>query len=186
MEKLELKHLSCYLPYGLTAYGSSGIWTILAVSQKKITMKNGLHTITVGIDSFSVDYDLCLRPLSDLTKEIEVNGEKFIPIHKLYEYCFDTKILDFEQVYVRYWDTENALSHDSCYYCYCEVNKEKLEVGPTFIPTTWKRIDGKYQSKMDRVGYDYYQMLFEWHFDVFNLIEKGLAIDINTINTLEN
>ena len=24
--------------------------------------------------------------------------------------------------------------------------------------------------------------LFEWHFDVFGLIEKGLAIDINTLN----
>ena len=25
------------------------------------------------------------------------------------------------------------------------------------------------------------QILFEWHFDVFGLIEKGLAIDINTL-----
>ena len=24
--------------------------------------------------------------------------------------------------------------------------------------------------------------LFEWHFDVFGLIEKGIAIDINTLN----
>lgn len=27
------------------------------------------------------------------------------------------------------------------------------------------------------------QKLFEWHFDVFGLIEKGLAIDINTIES---
>ena len=26
------------------------------------------------------------------------------------------------------------------------------------------------------------QKLFEWHFDVFGLIEAGLAIDINTLN----
>tara|TARA_B100001146_G_C16196757_1_gene442106 strand:- start:3384 stop:3794 length:411 start_codon:yes stop_codon:yes gene_type:complete len=26
------------------------------------------------------------------------------------------------------------------------------------------------------------QKLFEWHFDVFGLIEKGLAIDINTLS----
>jgi hypothetical protein len=25
------------------------------------------------------------------------------------------------------------------------------------------------------------QKLFEWHFDVFGLISKGLAIDINTL-----
>ena len=30
--------------------------------------------------------------------------------------------------------------------------------------------------------YNDYQFLFEHHFDVFGLIEKGLAIDINTIN----
>lgn len=27
-----------------------------------------------------------------------------------------------------------------------------------------------------------FNLLFEWHFDVFGLIDKGLAIDINTLN----
>jgi len=31
------------------------------------------------------------------------------------------------------------------------------------------------------IEYCIVQKLFEWHFDVFGLIEKGLAIDINTI-----
>lgn len=31
------------------------------------------------------------------------------------------------------------------------------------------------------VSYEYMVKLFEWHFDVFGLIEKGLAIDINTL-----
>ena len=26
-----------------------------------------------------------------------------------------------------------------------------------------------------------YEKLFEWHFDVFNLIEAGIAIDVNTV-----
>lgn len=30
--------------------------------------------------------------------------------------------------------------------------------------------------------YEKVSKLFEWHFDVFGLIEKGLAIDINTLN----
>jgi len=29
--------------------------------------------------------------------------------------------------------------------------------------------------------FNMYQKLFEWHFDIYGLIEKGLAIDINTI-----
>ena len=28
---------------------------------------------------------------------------------------------------------------------------------------------------------DQWQKLFEWHFDVFGLIDAGLAIDINTL-----
>jgi len=26
-----------------------------------------------------------------------------------------------------------------------------------------------------------YSLLFKWHFDVFGLIKKGLAVDINTL-----
>ena len=31
-----------------------------------------------------------------------------------------------------------------------------------------------------------YEKLFEWHFDIFGLIEKGLAIDINTLSDVNN
>jgi hypothetical protein len=34
---------------------------------------------------------------------------------------------------------------------------------------------------LNHCDYILIQHLFEWHFDVFGLIEKGLAIDINTI-----
>ena len=33
------------------------------------------------------------------------------------------------------------------------------------------------------ITYEQMQKLFEWHFDVFNLIPEGLAIDINTIES---
>jgi hypothetical protein len=38
-------------------------------------------------------------------------------------------------------------------------------------------------SKIDKgtLGIKFAVMLLEWHFDVFGLIEKGLAIDINTL-----
>lgn len=47
------------------------------------------------------------------------------------------------------------------------------------IPEYWQDA-----VKIKPKWYDYYQVefLFEWHFDVFGLIEKGLAIDINTLN----
>jgi hypothetical protein len=33
------------------------------------------------------------------------------------------------------------------------------------------------------LGFKYFDLLLQWHFDVFGLIEKGLAIDINTITS---
>ena len=32
------------------------------------------------------------------------------------------------------------------------------------------------------IEYAAMEILFEWHFDVFGLIDKGLAIDINSLN----
>lgn len=68
---------------------------------------------------------LILRPLSDLTKEIEVNGEKFVPRSKFFGNPLD------------YIITKNS--------------------------------------------YEVVQQLISWHFDIFGLIDAGLAIDINTL-----
>lgn len=119
--KLELKHLAPYLPYDIRILNGGGDNTSIS-EHFKLCHK------------FNNDLTYCmpfLRPLSDLTKEIEINGERFVPYIKLM------------------WDIE-------------------LE----------------YQWKCP-IGYDYayrnIEKLFEWHFDVFGLIEKGLAIDINTL-----
>lgn len=33
-----------------------------------------------------------------------------------------------------------------------------------------------------RSDYEFIQLLLEWHFDIYGLIENGLAVDINTLN----
>jgi len=87
-----------------------------------------------------------LRPLSDLTKEIEVDGEKFVPIKWLKENYTDHKLKfefpDYIILYDNYSLEQNVLG------------------APMAI----------------------IQQLFKWHFDVFSLIEKEKAININTIN----
>ena len=72
--KLELKHLSPYLPYKL-----EGIFTIY----------DSIHTVT-SLSLIYINRELeyrhfkpILRPLSDLENEIEVNGEKLVPIEWL-------------------------------------------------------------------------------------------------------
>lgn len=154
--KLELKHLAPYLPYSLKIQftqidddGIGGIGELYKIetgkSEKRLFEID--PTIIVGdYELYILEDDIkpILRPLSDLTKEIEVNGEKFVP----YDYFYD--------------DSENDWFDGNVWMNYMfEGNIEK--------------------SDFDFIPYYIIQKLFEWHFDVFELIENRLAVDINTI-----
>ena len=115
--KLELKHLAPYLPYELKYEFNNVIYYYQHCSTREFDFENSKPI---------------LRPLSDLTREIEVNGKKFVP----------KNILSASLQSLNSW--EDLIKH---------------------------RI----------IMFDDSQKLFEWHFDVFGLIEKGLAIDINTL-----
>lgn len=115
--KLELKHLAPYLPYGLK-YRFREIGGDVEMFY---------HSIAGILNRGDKIY---LRPLSDLTKEIEHNGEKFVPMHEF-----------------------------------------------------WNANEGEFEIRLAPNGavhnatpYWIIQKLFEWHFDVFNLIPQGLAI----------
>ncbi|WP_313418795.1 hypothetical protein [Sphingobacterium multivorum] len=93
-----------------------------------------------------------LRPLSDLTKEIEHNGKKFIPLHII-----------------------NGFGQNSESICdrWIEPNLTTQGGG------SW---EGGIEDDIDTFQFYWlYVKLISWHFDVFGLIEKGLAIDINSI-----
>lgn len=145
--KLELKHLSPYLPYKLKVLD-----TIIG-KEKVMNLGQGASTNWVGIKTILNYSDNCegnnfvykpiLRPLSDLTKEIEHNDEKFIPIDVLNkEVSVGVKVF----------------SHGTYITMSTSMNGFNLF-------STYKQME----------------KLFEWHFDVFGLIEKVLAIDINSI-----
>lgn len=126
--KLELKHLAGYLPYELEC-------TTIHSRYKDNYKLIGLDFSGCTFKDFELFYfriKPILRPLSDLTKEIEVNGEKFVPNIKL-QWLFED---------------------------YFDYSKFILEGRLSFI-------------KMEK--------LLEWHFDIYGLIEKGLAIDINIL-----
>ncbi len=100
MEKLELKHLAPYLPYGLKIrIFREG----RALFVEDITM-NGEIIDYLFEESENRKwtkniYKPILKPLSDLTKEIEINGEKFVPMDRLEDF------IDFEWGHerVEYW-----------------------------------------------------------------------------------
>jgi len=135
--KLELKHLAGYLPYGLDfiryeameidRIGNQVIW-----SEGKYPFKTQLNAVTLNQFNYTTSKPI-LRPLSNLTKEIELNGEKFLP-------------------YVKSNYTLN---------CFNQMQRNGFE------KNIW--------------SYELTQILLEWHFDIYGLIESGLAIDINTL-----
>ena len=90
--KLEIRHLTSYLPYELKGFCTDDL--------QGVEIMNGLQKISdscIEVISDKEPMDLIyfkpiLFPLSSLTKEITINGETFVPIYKIYE---------FEQ-----WDTD--------------------------------------------------------------------------------
>ena len=137
--ELELKHLAPYLPYGLK-------WTLQEL--KEFTMsgitKETLYTEDGTVlnwqkGEFPQALFPILRPLSDLTKEIEVNGV-FVNIPKQL-HIMGLRIDGLSAFGIEQYIIKNPL----------------------------------------KVDYWAMQNLLELHFDVFGLIERGLAIDINTL-----
>lgn len=127
IEKLTLKEIASYLPYGLkfTVNYPDG-----SIGQNEMTILNIMNFVDETTSG-----KIILRPLSDLTKEITVNGETFVPLVTLYNSDYYRKGMN-------------------------EVISNVMHLKNQIF---------------------WYSRLFEWHFDVFGLIKKGLAIDINTL-----
>lgn len=166
--KLELKHISPYLPYdlkGMRLDGGKELYYLALVRPKSI---HPLIWNTFGFgDPTAMDMKPILRPLSDLTKEIEVNGEKFVPIielAKLFHIC-KSAVTHFSNIRNDgfYGISVNChVENDDGRFAYYQIRNEEFVLSNT---------------------YEEVQKLLEWHFDVFGLIESGLAIDINTLES---
>lgn len=141
-----LKEINNYItfnPIVITPLGKGNI--IIDQNCYRIKYENGkFENLVKSLRFWKDDFKLVLRKISDLTKEIEHNGEKFVPIEK-----------------------------------FCEIEDCRTEIN--IRDTQW----GIKEIAKNGVQYDsdfgVVQQLFEWHFDCFNLLEQGLAIDINTI-----
>ena len=136
--KLEIKHIAPYLPYGLKAkildyksdYVGREIDSIIGIHQWS-NDGNLWSVLTLGGAKPSPERTKpLLRPISQLYKKIEINGEFFIPMEKL------SKAFRYTDLF--YFDMNNLLQNP----------------------------------------YDVVKKLLEFNFDIFGLIEAGLAIEI--------
>jgi len=112
-DKLELKHIAGYLPYGLKMMSQNDFVSPL------------IRDLRVDGFQFMIDTRKpILRPISDLIKEIEVNGYKFIPMHFWddkkriellqncstdYTYCEYLEHFIFEELYKWYFDVHGLI-----------------------------------------------------------------------------
>lgn len=136
METLKLKHVACYLPYGLKiqTQDKNGI-LIKTVDGIYEQYKDGSFMLywqeNYGTIQASGNIKLILRPLSDLKNNFES--------------------ID---LYTDLCSTYNGVVINDI-------------------------IDNKRDTSF--ISYYYIERLLQNHFDIFGLIEKNLAIDINTL-----
>ena len=153
--KLELKHLAAYLPYNLRGFDiGNTVKTVHGIEGNEVKFE---HT-SIFIDVFLP----VLHPISDLTKEIEINGKIIIPIVELAKLFHRSNYPVTNYLNSGY----NGLS----YHVECYVDNDKSRymfyiINPDIEKNKWEEVE----------------KLLEWHFDIFGLIDAGLAIDINTI-----
>ena len=156
--ELEIKHMerlrqiNNYITYRPRVKTPIGVGTILLDQNcYRIEYDNGNYENLIKSLSFWKDnFKLCLNTISDLTQEIEVNGEKFYPLEKLTE-IFGGRPISFD---------------GNCFYT--TINKSVVRKKEDVVPLHFSQLDA-------------FNKLFEWHFDVFGLIEKNLAININNL-----
>lgn len=131
---------------------------------------------TTGTDYITNVKPIC-RPLSDLTKPIEHKGETFIPIVKIAE------ILGYENISLKGNDCQVGLIESGSSYI-----KETLRYTDNYfyidVEDYYYSSDSVKQYK-DGIFMDHFQLfqkLIKWHFDLADLISKGEAIDVNTLD----
>lgn len=172
MEKIELKHLAPYLPYGLKLFIEHEVRIdATSVFDSDDIIETGVITMS-GVNYENSFFPSCvlylrpgesdgylevsnikpiLRPLSDLTKEIEHNGEKIVLFDYIVELCAE---------YASRFPNRKIRDNSA---------------------NAWSIVD-YFKSKILSFSYSSVQILLEYHFDVYSLIPAGLAIDINQLS----
>jgi hypothetical protein len=202
IQQLELKHLAAYLPYKLNILREGKIVELCGLEQPYKTNKsyhirgetkipNGTYRQTC---SFYVDekglevFKPILRPLSDLTKEIEHNGERFIPMVELLKISQTDQIYNLTAKYdvVKAWSDTGSigLEYFSIRYSW-EASNDMVVIADLMYDTMFNRFTLRQKQPLEKCQWLQYDVLeeklLEWHFDKFKLLQYGLAISINDI-----
>lgn len=184
--ELELKHLAGYLPYGLKCH-CLGLYVedeeenpipleviICGLSNNCVEILGVKKTVTECF--FINDVLPLLRPLSSLIKVIDVDGKSFIPIIELARLENGGGVFDYQ--------IEKLLTEESgsiVLYYISSAGLVEFSYDPKFMTFTMMLRNKDESYKCDLIvnhQLEMFQKLHEWHFDIYGLIDKGLAIAI--------
>ncbi len=178
--------LAMSLPHELKGYvdgkdtiSGQNIYILLSCHYKTTTVE--VVSTVVGESDFFTDkskFKPILHHLSDLTKPIEHKGKKFVPIVELAKMCYNNTFNIYPEI--KTFEALNSNNEESFGFIgYTEDERFSLTFDNTFNNQSFEFwIDG---SEHYIKQFDLFLRLIEWHFDIAGLIEKGEAIDINTL-----
>lgn len=174
MKKLVFKDIASYLPYDL-AYAfveqkNAVTLTPKITNQGFLSVSGNQHNINnnvLGMFPEERCYKPILRSLSSLGEEIEQNGVKFTPIIELLKEQYPpykSDVVDYGSRYNQV-SIETNPSNIKAYYTY----RANFSVSVSFF---W----------ILQEPYHIILKLIEWKFDIGNLIEDGLALDVKDLD----
>jgi len=168
IDELEIKHLAPYLSFNLNIS--------VCGNERVMTLDDEMDSLTISLrDTFEGLHKPLLRPLSDLSKEIEHNGETFSPLRVLFKLaCDGYHYKFFKEEIAKSWGGVDILRIYSSDDYYTE-----FVYGDNCFNYRYVNLKTKFGGN-NTISNQLllHQKLFEWHFDVFGLIENDLAIII--------
>ena len=183
MEKITIKELAPYLPYKLqwVFEGSDDVHEVVGLDITDF----GVHIISPYGDSGRCSIKEgkpLLRPLSQLTEEICHNGEKFVPIEEIAK-IEAPDITGAKEKIHSITSFNRGLSLNSrqrgVTYKYEGV---AVEITHYKDAVFHKKVINGNDSWVFSYFHNYPEILrklHEWHFDVFGLIDRGIALPID-------
>jgi hypothetical protein len=169
MKQLESKDIYGYLPYGLKfeVFQNSnyiGIEETRGVYLRKSEKSLTIWCDGIGYNSNHFQFKPILRPLSGLYKTITHNREKIIPIVKLAKMEYDCE-----------WKIRKIDGFMFAIYDFWKFHYSEFERAFRFK---------KYNRDLLVINqHQLFDYLYELKIDYRGLIESGLAIDANTLET---
>lgn len=154
MAKLELEHLAPYLPYSL-----KGIFTHLPGGKE-------FELTEIVINKYNGDYDDNI----DVTGKCGIHGGETADIENFKPIL--TPMSDLTKVIIHNGNVFRPICKLLESYCFYTDKMEESEI--LSYSESLIEIDMSLQTAT---------MLCEWHFDIFGLIDMGLAIGINTYHS---